>query len=179
MMIGNETNHDVTTHPPHFTHSSHFPHSRSVAGFAIVETLVALVILSVTLVALMTMVQFARARAVVNYHDRYVLLKVDGELQKIRERYQIDEKSLAFLSPVTFRIPEMSAPAGSRPINVTVSFRVNLRQDPTIQTATVRYYEVTATAEWQEHAPFFAKKPIRRERRNIQMVEQYFIGAGE
>jgi prepilin-type N-terminal cleavage/methylation domain-containing protein len=142
-------------------------------GFALVETIVALAILSFALVGLMIMVQYARARAIANYHDRYVLLRVDGELQRIRY-HRTYWGGFPLLLPVEFDIPQQTTARNPRPIRVTVHFKHDFNFDSTVG-FDVGFESIIATAEWNEHVPFFSRRPIRPERRFILLREDYYM----
>jgi hypothetical protein len=145
-------------------------------GFAIVETIVSLAILSVVLVGLMTMVQYARVRAVASYHDRYVLLRVDAELQKIRyfNSAGFDRHDFGMLLPVTFRIPQITQYRGVTGPEVTIRFTRDIHSDFTVSLDTW-YHVIEATAEWDERVPRIGRRTVRPERRSITLREDYFF----
>ena len=148
-------------------------------GFALVETIAALAILSFVLVGLMIMVQYAHARAVANYHDRYVLLRVDGELQKIRNYYHLHGRSFPTLSPVIFEIPQLNMPTGVlgttvRTTTVTIYFHRTFHFDESVG-IDVGYNSIMASAEWDESIPFVFGRRVRPERRHLQLREDYFM----
>jgi len=142
-------------------------------GFALMETLVALAILSAVLAGLMTSVQYARLRAVANYHDRYVLLRVDGELQRIKNFYARNAY-LPSLGPVTFNIPQLNTRAVTEGKNlpVTITFSTEDLPDRSVG-QDIRYVTVTALAEWEEQLTFLSKSK-EKEKRYIQLREDYF-----
>ena len=142
-------------------------------GFAIVETIAALAILSFVLVGMMIMVQYARVRAVANYHDRFVLLKTDGELQRIKYRNHL-YGDFGNLGVVEFEIPQLNKQGFTPKIPVKIYFNVDYEHELAVGTD-IGFNKVTAIAEWNEHMPFFAKRPIRAEKRYIQLREDYYI----
>ena len=142
-------------------------------GFALVETIVALAILSFALVGLMTMVQYVRIKANVNYHEKYVLLKVDGEMQRLKYRHY-KTGTYKPLAPVVFTIPQLNGYGinQGRRITVRVTF---VESNYTVDMAVsrfVKYRSVTANAEWEEHIPFLSKSRI--EKRYLELREDYF-----
>jgi hypothetical protein len=147
--------------------------AHSIGGFALAETIAALAILAVVLGSLMTMVQYARVRAIANYHDRYVLLRLDGEMQRIRYQFQEQESLEGLTNSMTFQIPDTNW-RNSKPIPVRVTFTKALEWDIGVAD-NVGFEKITATAEWSEHLPFFAKRPIRAERRYLALREDYFF----
>jgi len=142
-------------------------------GFALAETIAATAILTFVLAGLMIMVQYVRVRTVVSYHDRYVTLRTDGEMQKIKSQYVI-YGSFGSLQPVSFNIPQLNQNNVNigRQIPVLVSF--SLVDEPDMSVGTnIRYIAITAVAEWNEHLPLFARRP-RSEKRYVQLREDYF-----
>jgi hypothetical protein len=145
----------------------------NTGGFAIVEIIAALAILSATLIALMTMVQYARVRAVINYQDRYVLLRVDGELQRIKYNHHITN-SIALPATLTFAIPQLNEHGRQIGTPPTVTVRFTSRHDWDTQLfPALGYYNVTAIAEWDVRLPF-SIRGHRTEKRFIQLREDYF-----
>ena len=143
-------------------------------GFALVETIVALLILSFALVGLLTMVQYARVRAIANYNDRYVLLRLDGEMQRIKYNYETTG-GFGLLNVAVFQIPNPGNYA-SRPISVTVTFSRTMDWDLAIG-GNIGYHKIVATAEWNENLPRLGGQRIRAERRFITLREDYFFQA--
>jgi len=139
-------------------------------GFALAETIIALLILSFALVGLLTMVQYGRVRAIANYNDRYVLLRVDGELQRIRFRHQ-QQSSFGQLNPISFNIPQLGR-YQARPQTVTVNFTNTVEPDFDVG-LDIYYHCITANAEWVEHMPRIGGRRIRPERRFITLREDY------
>jgi len=142
-------------------------------GFALAETIAATAILTFVLAGLMIMVQYARVRTVVNYHDRYVTLRVDGELQKIKAQYALTG-SFGTLRSVSFNIPQLNENAFNmgRQIPVVISFSVSDEIDRAVG-SNIRFTALTAVAEWNEHLPLFARRP-RAEKRYVQLREDYY-----
>jgi len=142
-------------------------------GFALAEVIVALALLSAVLAGLMTSVQYARQRAVANYHDRYVLLRVDGELQRLKYYYTRDGY-FPSLAPITFNIPQLNARSVNegKQLPVVVTFHTDDYPDITVAD-NIRYIALTAIAEWDEHLPLSVKNK-QREKRYVQLREDYF-----
>jgi len=146
---------------------------RGNRGFALAETIAATAILTFVLAGLMIQVQYARAKAVVNYHDRYVLMRVDGEMQRKKYQHTV-YGDIGSLRAVEFSIPQLNENAlnvGNR-IPVYVSFSVEDLPDTSVG-QNIRYVVLTAVAEWDEHVPLFARRP-RAEKRYVQLREDYF-----
>jgi len=148
-------------------------HRKTNSGFALVETIAATTILTFALAGLMVMVQYARARTEINYHDRYVTLRTDGELQKIRSQYSL-YGNLGSLQQISFKIPQLDENAlnAGKQITVTVTFTIDDQQDMSIG-SNIRYTAITALAEWKEHQPLFARQD-RTDTRYIQLREDYY-----
>jgi prepilin-type N-terminal cleavage/methylation domain-containing protein len=146
-------------------------------GFALIETIVALAILSFVLLGLMVMVQYARARAITNYHDRYVLYRVEGELQKIKARSMAQGQSVHLPGNVQFTIPHSVNPSypNSQPIRVTIRFSTQVHRDERFIPEPIFFTAVTAIAEWNEHRGLGTHRRLRAERRYIQLREDYFF----
>lgn len=142
-------------------------------GIALLEVIAATAILSFVLVGMMIMTQYARVRAEINYHDRYVLLRTDGELQRIKYSHFRLGNFNAINNAVEFNIPQTNRETIGRNIRVTVRFSRDYQNDPAVG-LDVGYHSITALAEWNEHAPLFAKRPVIAERRYIQLREDYF-----
>ena len=140
------------------------------------ETIVALLILSFALVGLLTMVQYARVRAIANYNDRYVLLRLDGEMQRIKYNYETTG-SFGLLNASVFQIPNPGNYT-ARPITVTINFSRSMEWDFAIG-SNVGFYIIVATAEWNENLPRLGGRGIRPERRFITLREDYFFQAQE
>jgi prepilin-type N-terminal cleavage/methylation domain-containing protein len=146
-------------------------------GFALVETIAALAILSFVLLGLMVMVQYARARAITNYHDRYVLYRVDGELQRLKEdSVRFGQRVPQNVPNVQFTIPHSANPNNrqQQPIVVTVRFSTSTHRDYAAAD-NVYFTAVTALAEWDEYRALGAHSRRRAERRYIQLREDYFF----
>jgi len=142
-------------------------------GFALAEIIIALAILSAVLAGLMTSIQYARLRAVANYHDRYVLLRVDGELQRLKY-YYTQYGYFPTLLPVTFNIPQLNTQAVSegRQLPVIITFTTNDYPDISVAD-NIRFVALTATAEWEEQLPLSIKNK-QREKRYVQLREDYY-----
>jgi prepilin-type N-terminal cleavage/methylation domain-containing protein len=146
-------------------------------GFALIETIVALAILSFVLLGLMVMVQYARARAITNYHDRYVLYRVEGELQKIkRNSVRFGQTLPQNIPDVHFTIPHSVNPNNrqSQPIRVTVRFSTRTQRDHAAG-ENIYFTAITAIAEWDEYRAMNTHRRHRAERRYIQLREDYFF----
>ena len=144
-------------------------------GLALVETIVALLILSSVLVSLLTMVQFARARAVANYHDRYVLLRLDAEMQLIKH-YQRSFNVMPTLIPKTFNIPQ-SGGYRHKPIVVTINFLDTVEWDSLVG-PDIGFHKIVATAEWNENMPKLGGRKNAVEKRFITLREDYYFQRG-
>ena len=144
----------------------------TISGFALMETIVALLILSFALVGLLTMVQYARVRAIANYNDRYVLLRLDGEMQKIRYQYETTG-NFGSLNVAVFQIPNPGNYT-ARPVQVTVNFSRTMDWDNAVG-GNVGFNKIIATAEWNENLPRLGGQRIRAERRFITLREDYFF----
>ncbi|MCK9330715.1 MAG: hypothetical protein PHY08_01530 [Candidatus Cloacimonetes bacterium] len=142
-------------------------------GFALAETIAATAILSFALVGIMMMVEYARVRAVVNYHDRYVLLRTNGELQKIKYQHFV-HNNFGLLNPVEFTIPQNTKRDRGPEVPVKINFQVNFATDLDVG-LDVGYNSVTAIAQWQEYKPLFVDKRTKAQKRYIQLREDYYI----
>ena len=141
-------------------------------GFALAETIVALLILSFALVGLLTMVQYTRIRAISNYNDRYVLYRLDGEMQRIKFRFQ-SAGDFGILGTSSFNIPNLGAHR-SRPIQVTVNILHTIEWDLSVGND-IGYHKIVATAEWNENQLRQGRRQPRPERRSIILREDYFF----
>ena len=141
-------------------------------GFALAETIVALLILSFALVGLLTMVQYARVRAIANYNDRYVLFRLDGEMQKIKHHRQ-NSNDFGPLNQIVFLIPGVSGYSANE-IAVTVNFTRTTAWDTSIA-QNIGYHMIVGTAEWTENLPRLGGRNVRAERRFITLREDYFF----
>ncbi len=142
-------------------------------GFALAETIAATAILTFALVSIMMMIQYARVRAIVNYHDRYVLLRTDGELQKIKYQHFV-HNNFGLLNPVIFTIPHNNHKDRVQKIPVTIRFEVKYEYDESVA-LDVAFNSVNAIAEWHEFKPLFSQKPIRSENRFVQLREDFYM----
>jgi hypothetical protein len=147
-------------------------------GFFLAETIAALLILSFTLVSLMISVQYARTKSIINYHDRYVLLKTNGELQKIKYLYRDESLYDKKLSNTSFNIPTHSEKNELlNSISVTIRYTIETHIDSDID-IDVEYCSVVAEAEWEEKLPFLSRGK-RSEMRYIKLREDYYFERNE
>jgi hypothetical protein len=143
-------------------------------GIALVETVAAMAILSFALTGLMVAVQYARTRAMIQYHNKYVILRVDSELQRIKYLNTKNEKNFGPMTPVTFNIPGIRNNKVDVRVKlpVTVRFSRSREYDSSIGPE-IEFHKITAIAEWNETIPFLSRKG-RIDKRYVELREDYY-----
>jgi len=143
------------------------------SGFTILETVISLLILSFALAGLLTLVQYTRYRAFDNYQDRYVLLRLDSELQKIKY-YHATYGVFNYPGSLSFYIPEPNNVQAPQ-VLVHAVFSNTTSWDNTVG-SNIGYYNLTVKAEWEARKlPFKQSNHQALKKRTISLREDYFF----
>jgi hypothetical protein len=140
------------------------------------EALISLVIITIVIGTLLSAARYTKTMGTIAYHDRYVLLRLDGYMQRIKyyNMNALEMGDFGNLQNRTFYIEEELDHTIDGKIRVNVSFDVIRRPDLNIDRDT-HYYEVKATARWRENWPYLYGNVMRQKERVITLREDYYI----